>query len=89
MPQKGRASGALYYVFFVVLVLTLKSVPLNDTYDPEKRDYQLTLPPPTLVDEVSGILTWGDIMEGGPPPEGEPNRGDRLQGRRRNSLRTW
>jgi hypothetical protein len=50
MPQKGRASGALYYVFFVVLVLTLESVSLIDTYDPEKLDYQLTLPLPTLVD---------------------------------------
>ena len=39
----------------------LLTVPLSDTYDPTKLDYQSATPAPDAVDEVTGTLSWNDL----------------------------
>jgi uncharacterized repeat protein (TIGR01451 family) len=42
----------------------LEYVPLNDTYDPAKLDYQSAIPAPDVVSEATGTLLWLDVTGG-------------------------
>jgi hypothetical protein len=41
--------------------LPIQTVPLKDTYDPEKLGYVGAAPPPDSVDTVAGVLEWTDL----------------------------
>jgi uncharacterized repeat protein (TIGR01451 family) len=41
--------------------IPLTTVPLNDTYDPSKLDYESATPAPDSVDEGIGLLQWYDL----------------------------
>ena len=43
----------------------LVTVPLSDTYDPAKLDYQSATTAPDSVDEVTGTLGWNDLTGAG------------------------
>lgn len=45
--------------------IPLMTVPLNDTYDPSKLDYESATPAPDSVDEGVGLLQWYDLTRVG------------------------
>ena len=41
--------------------ITVTVLPLTENYDPAVIQFSNAVPPPNLIDEVTGILTWTDI----------------------------
>ena len=73
-PGDGVAEIGEAVVFTVNITNTggssLHTVPLNDTYDPSKLDYESASPAPDGVDEGLGVLLWDDLTGGGALPSG-------------------
>jgi len=64
-PGDGDAYVGDPVVFTVAVTntgdLPLETVPLKDTYDPDKLGYVGASPTPDMVDTVGGVLEWTDL----------------------------